>query len=401
MIVVRRSLGAKAPSEGGTEFGLRIAAAALIRFDSGGGSMLRTLSCLVIVLTLLSLQTPTSRAQSTIPGRAHGGQRIVGRVTDPAGRGVAGVFVSLLRDSEEPGAPRLRPVSVRLSSITNDRGDFVLENLSPDSYCVVALPHNVPVTAANQPNRAGYAITYYPNVTRAADAKSVMVTRTAGATANVNLVPARLSVVSGSVTASTGRPASGARLSIAHGDGLFGLDSMATTLRSDGTFALMGLPPGTYFLHMREGAWPPPHDVIPKVSVATVTVVDRDMTGVRVEPLPMVRATGRVIVADPAVRSSFQPAAVSVSGVPSDFEGNPGPTRPGAVRPDLTFEFHAWPAHGHIRVSPATEWTVARVRLDGVDVTNSGIDFRSGRDITGLEVELLHAPTVIRRARGR
>lgn len=363
--------------------------------------MLRTLSCLVIVLTLLSLQTPTSRAQSTIPGRANGGQRIVGRVTDPAGRGVAGVFVSLLRDSEEPGAPRLRPVSVRLSSITNDHGDFVLENLSPDSYCVVALPHNVPVTAANQPNRAGYAITYYPNVTRAADAKSVMVTRTAGATANITLVPARLSVVSGSVTASTGRPASGTRLSIAHGDGLFGLDSMATTLRPDGTFALMGLPPGTYFLHMREGVWPPPHDVIPKVSVATVRVVDRDMTGVRVEPLPMVRATGRVIVADPAVRSSFQPAAVSVSGVPSDFEGNPGPTRPGVVRPDLTFEFHAWPAHGYIHVSPATEWTVARVRLDGVDVTNSGIDFRSGRDITGLEVELLHAPTVIRRARGR
>ena len=352
--------------------------------------MLRAFTCLVTLLTLPSLQNPTSPAQSTIPGRGNGGQRIVGRVTDPGGRGVGGVFVSLLRDSEESGSPRLHLVDVRLHSITNEHGDFVLENLSPDSYCVVALPHNVPVTAANQPNRAGHAITYYPNATRAADAKSVMVTRTAGATADITLAPARLSVVSGSVTASTGRPASGARLSIAHGDGLFGLDSMATTLRPDGTFTLTGLPPGTYFLHMREGVWPPPRDVIPKVSVATVRVVDRDVTGVRVEALPMVRVTGRVVI-DPALRSSL-PATMLIGTTPFDFQGNPGPSRPGIVRGDLTFELYTWPRPGYVVVSTRSErrseWTVTRVRHNGIDVTRTGIDFRPGRDVSGLEIEL-------------
>jgi hypothetical protein len=351
------------------------------------------------ILTLAA--DPTAVEQRVAAGGANGGQRIVGRVTDTTGQGVGGVYVTVLRDDEaRRGAPRLQPVSVRLYSITNDRGEFLLENLAPDNYCVVALPHNKSVDAQNRPNRAGYAITYYRNATSAAEAKSVMVTRTAGATANITLAPARLSVVSGSVTAAMGRPASGARLSIAHGDGLFGLDSMTTTLRPDGTFTLTGLPPGTYFLHMREGVWPPPADAIPKVSVATVKVVDRDLTGVRVEPLPMVRATGRIIV-DPAVRSSLRRSTIRVSGSPIDWQGNPGPQRWGIVRDDLTFEFRTWPARGYVRVFPETEWTVARVRVDGVDVTKSGIDFRAGRDVTGLEVELIHGPTAIRPTRGR
>jgi hypothetical protein len=167
----------------------------------------------------------------------------------------------------------------------------------------------------------------------------------------------------------------------------------------DGSFVVTGLAPGTYFLHVREGVWPPPKDVIPKVSTATVAVSDRDVTDVRVEPLPMVRATGRIIV-DSAVRAALQPSTLKVSGVPVDYDGNPGPTRPGVVRSDLTFEFHAWPALGYVRVSPETEWTVAHVRLGGVDVTKTGIDFRAGRNITGLEVELVRGPSAMR-LRGR
>ncbi len=361
--------------------------------------MFQTLtSCGVVVLGLLSLEAASLTQATGRRAPAPSGQPIVGRVIDPTGRGVAGVVVSVLRDADEPGAPRLRPVDVRLYSITDANGRFRLENLAPDNYCIVAFPHNAPVTTEGRPNRAGYAITYYPNATSAADAKSVMVTRDAGPTATITLAPARLSMVSGSATASTGRPGSGARLSIAHGDGLFGLDSMATTLRPDGTFALAGLPPGTYFLHMREGVWPPPRDIIPRVSVATVKVVDHDVSNVRVDPLTMVRVTGRIIV-DPAVRPSLHPSSISVAAVPIDFDGNPGPTRPGVVRPDLTFEFHAWPGRGYVRVSPATEWTVTRVRLDGVDVTHRGIDFRAGRDLSGLEVDLAHSPSVIRRPR--
>jgi len=279
---------------------------------------------------------------------------------------------------------------VRLFSMTNTQGQFRLDNLAPDNYCVVALPRNAPAAGENRPNRAGYAITYYPNVTRAAAAKSVIVTRTAGAVANITLAPARLSIVAGSVTDSFGRPAKGAGLRISHGDGLFGLDGTGIAAAQDGTFMVGGLPPGTYFIHMREGVWPPPRDVIPKVSVATVTVADRDVLDVRVRPLPMVRATGRVVV-DPADRSFLRPSAVTVGASPLDSQGNPGPARPGILRDDLTFEFRTWPAPGYIRAFPQTEWIVKRVRLNGADVTRTGIDFRAGHDVTGLEVELTKA----------
>lgn len=354
--------------------------------------MFWTRTCqVVVILASLSIAATTAAGQSaSARGRANDGQAITGRVTDPTGRGVAGVFVSLMRDSDERGPRRLRPVNVHLSSITNTLGEFRLENLAPDNYCVVAMPHNAPVDAENRPNRAGYAITYYPNVTRATEAKSVLVTPRAGAVANIRLAPAHLSVVSGSVTDSFGRPARGARILIAHGEGLFGLDGMGITAAPDGTFTVGGLSPGTYFLHMREGVWPPPRDAIPKVSVATVTVADHDVLDVRVQPLPMVRATGRIII-DPALRSSLPPD-IRIGSTPFDFQGNPGPSRSGIVRGDLTFEFHAWPRPAYVVVASRSGWSIARVRLNGVDVTQTGIDFRAGRDVTGLEIELTKAP---------
>jgi len=192
------------------------------------------------------------------------------------------------------------------------------------------------------------------------------------------------------VTASSGRQAAGETLRISNGDGLFGIDGTSTTISPDGSFTLSGLPPGTYFLHMREGVWPPPRDVIPKVSVATVIVADRDVTDVRVQPFPMVRATGRVVI-DPALRSSL-PHDIRIGSRPFDLQGNPGPDRPGIVRGDLTFELHAWPRPAEIVIASRSEWSVARVRLNGVDVTRTGIDFRAGHDVTGLEIELTRAP---------
>src|SRR5437868_1423286 len=290
--------------------------------------MVRVLVCLTAALTLGQVAAPPSSRQ---PARGreqtdHG--RITGRVTDAAGHAVSGVFVSVLEEGERDthGAPPLHPVSVRLFSVTDARGEFVLESLRSGGYCVVAIPRNTSVTADNRPNRSGYAITFYPGTSKAADAKSIVVARDATVTANITLAAARLSVIAGSVTDSSGRPARSARLLIALGDGLFGLDGTATTTRPDGTFALSGLPPATYYLHLREGVWPPPRDVIPKVSTAKVIVSDRDITDVRVLPTPMVRASGRVLV-DPADRPSLQPSAITVGATPVDTNGNPGPTR--------------------------------------------------------------------------
>ena len=102
----------------------------------------------------------------------------------------------------------------------------------------------------------------------------------------------------------------------------------------------------------------------------------------------MVQATGRVVI-DPKLRGQFDPASVTVGASPLNFEGNPGPQRPGRLRDDLTFEFRTWPAQGIVRVSPEHGiWTVKAVRCNGAEVTRTGIDFRQGETIAGIEIEL-------------
>jgi hypothetical protein len=99
----------------------------------------------------------------------------------------------------------------------------------------------------------------------------------------------------------------------------------------------------------------------------------------------------RVIV-DLATRSSLQPAGISVGGNPVERDGNPGPQRSGRVTDDLTFEFATWPGRGYVRLLfDAPGWKVKAIRYKGVDVTDAGIDFKEGQEVSGIEVELAKA----------
>jgi hypothetical protein len=310
---------------------------------------------------------------------------ITGRVIDPSGTPVAGTFVTAL----QKGGVSDRPfdfVSARIGSLTNDKGEFRLGGLYAGEFYLVALPHNPPVDAAGRPNRTGFGNTFYPGVRAFADAKVIVVRPGIPASADITLLTAALFTTSGVVLDSSGRRVSGGTLGIAHGDGLFGLDSRAVRINARGTFGIAGLQPGTYFLQFRESPWPPPRGTIPKVSQAKVVIGDADVPNVRVAPLTLVRATGRLVV-EAADRASLDPASISVGAFPTPIDGNPGPSRYGTVARDLTFEFGAWPMPARIRVmieSPG--WVVKAVRHNGADITGRPIDFVQGKDVTGLEV---------------
>jgi hypothetical protein len=326
-------------------------------------------------------------------GRASGGPNaITGRVLDPSGKPVPDIFVTALAPIPSGGRP-FSFVSARLHTITNERGEFRLEGLYLGQFYVVALPHNPVRGANNQLNRSGFGKTFFPNASNLSDAKMVTVTTSAVATTDITLVPADLSVISGTVIGSRGQPVPGGLVGIAHGDGLFGLDTRGVSIRPDGTFTAPALPPGTYFLKFYEGAWPPPRDVIPRVSGTKVIVAGADVTGVRVVPIAMVLARGRLVVS-PADRPSLEPSTIQIAASPINFDGNPGPQRPGIVRDDLTFEFRTWPSAGRIRVTfQGREWPITAIRLNGVDVTDKPIDFIEGKELSGLEVELVKRPS--------
>ncbi len=312
---------------------------------------------------------------------------IAGRVTDASGMAVKDAFVTALHpEAQRPYG--FQPVNVRLVAITNEQGDYVLEDVVPGEYYVIALPRNAAVDLLGQPNRHGHANTFHPNAVRVSEATRVHVTM-GRAIANITLAPAKLAYVSGVVIGESGQPVSGGTLGFARGDGLFGLASAALTLRADGEFGVGGLPPGTYHFHYREGPWPPPRGVAAKVSVAKVTVKDGDIMNVRVVPMPMVRGAGRVLI-DPAQRSSLPLDAVMLGAFPIDADGNPGPQLPGRINEDLTFEFKTWPTVARVRVSDLPrDWTVDAIRLNGADVTTKGIEFVAGKDVTGIEIVLV------------
>ena len=345
---------------------------------------------LVIVISVLAPDLAAEAPGQTAAARqsASPATGISGRVINASGQPVPGTVVTLLRRESPFGALQLVPVNLRAKVTTGPKGEFVFQHIPAGPYFLVALPQNSAATPNNRPNRSGYAITYYPNAATAAGAKSVTVIVGPTVTANITLAPAYLFGISGSVIASDGRPPKGAVLGILHGNGLSGVDAKGVPVRVDGTFQTAGLPPGTYFLQMREGVWPPPADVIPKLSGAKVTISDRDIEGIRVAPIDMVHVTGRVVV-DRSIRSLLTPASVEISATPADFESMPGPQRPGILKNDFTFEFRTWPGQGNIRVALRVPgWAATAIRLKGVDVKETGVNFQ-GKEMSGLEIELV------------
>jgi hypothetical protein len=152
--------------------------------------------------------------------------------------------------------------------------------------------------------------------------------------------------------------------------------------------AYTALQPGTYFLQYHESEWPPRRGETPTVSQAKVVVRAADISNVRVTPLKLVIATGRVVVA-PGDRDELFFRPIVIGATPVNMDGNPGPNRPGSVREDLSFNLGAWPGPHVIRLEgQSPEWFVKTVRVRGVAEPNQTVDFVAGRAITGLEVEV-------------
>jgi hypothetical protein len=157
---------------------------------------------------------------------------------------------------------------------------------------------------------------------------------------------------------------------------------------ADGSFAIAGLLPGAYVLEARSAS--------DSESASTeVVVTGADVAGVSLILSKGATARGRIRFdtgdPPPQLRPSqvlVMPTLVDQQMVDVDMRGGLP-----AIRDDWSFELNGLRGRGFIRAGTLSDWQMKRVRRDGVDVTDTPLNFAT--DVDGLEIELTQRLTTV------
>jgi hypothetical protein len=333
---------------------------------------------------------------------------ITGRVVDDLGDPVADVNVTALRRQFAEG--RRKPVAFGRSATTNDAGVYRLYGLPPGDYYIGTLfspggGGGGPMGADNEEGFV-YAPTYYPGTASVGDAVrlSVKVGQERGGI-DFTLVSSRTASISGSAFNSRGLPALGASIALGQtftsvGGGMTmrmmsGVGAGSTSVQPDGSFRITGVAPGEYDITL---SVPNPETGEEEAASANVSVNGVDVTGVNLVVVAGARVTG-TIVADGGGPLPFPARGVRLSTayppgvvVPFRIRSAGGAT----IREDWSFELKGLDGPRTFRVTglPAG-WMVKSARLDGRDITDSGMDFRGTEDVSGIQVVLTNRITTV------
>src|SRR5262249_2966287 len=130
----------------------------------------------------------------------------------------------------------------------------------------------------------------------------------------------------------------------------------------------------------------------------TITANGDDISNVTLMAAKPSQLTGRVVV-DPTAQSSL-PSPLMLGLQSAETAGIPAPPPPPArVGDDLTFEIKSPPRRMRVLLGglgpPPQGWGVRAVRVNGIDVTDAGVEFKPGEDVSGVEVELTNKVTTV------
>ena len=337
-------------------------------------------------LTLLDNQTVERVDMSLVRGSV-----ITGRVVDEFGEPMPEVSVAVQRYTFVQGQRRLIPFG---GGNSNDIGEFRLFGITPGQYYLSAtwrpqMP--APNTQANPEDRTTYAPSYFPGTDNVGQAQRI--TLTAGqemADVVFALKPLRAARVSGTAVTSDGRPMTGVVMVMSSGGFGFSM-SPSMTIRPDGTFTINGLSPGDYTVRAQSfnATTTEPEGAMAKVSVNGEDITDLHIVGVKPST-----ARGRLVV-DPGAASALPSNLMLIANSiePGNFAMG---TQPGHVSDDGTFEMKAAAGKARIvMINAPAGWAIRAVRVNGVDVTDNGIDFKPNEDVNDVDVELTNKLTSI------
>jgi hypothetical protein len=241
--------------------------------------------------------------------------------------------------------------------------------------------------------RAGYTATYYPGTANLSEARRL--TLSVGQTLNdlsMTLVTIQTARVIGVVMDSQGRPMSIGIVTAAPRNS-FGLaPPAASAVKPDGSFQLSGLAPGDYILTAFTTGGPAEES-----ATASITISGQDVTGLQLLAAKPSTLSGRILTAETASTPPLQLSQVLINASPKEpllaMSGMPAPAR---ANEDGTFAIKSRPGNTRITAfSFGSAWRLKAVRLNGVDVTDTGFDVKPNEDLAGFEVELTNRVTML------
>ena len=352
------------------------------------------------------------------------GSVISGRLVDEFGDPMSEATVMAMRSAWSNGRRRLQPTG--RSATTNDLGQFRIYGLSPGDYYVSATMRGgaemmaVEMAMASMmgnggsggpvgsnPN-SGYAPTYFPGTPNGAEAQKITVGsgQEAGNT-DFALLPVRLAKVTGIVLSSDGKPVEGAMISAQpknmDGAGMM----MGGNGRSDksGAFTIMNVAPGDYVLQSRAititmtgggdnmtfSARVGGPDGAPESEVGSlpITVTGEDLANVVLVTAKGATASGRLNFEGAAAPNGT--TNIRVMPVAADGDGGPTFVTGGAngVKADGSFEVKGLLGVKLFRLmNVPAGWAVKSVRVNGSDITDTGMEFKPGEAVAGVEIAL-------------
>jgi hypothetical protein len=334
------------------------------------------------------------------------GAVIAGRVIDEFGEPVPNASVTPMRQQYAQGQRRLLNIGNRTQ--TNDIGEYRIFGLSPGQYYVSAAAQALTfaVPNGNTPElsgqRSGYAPTFYPATADSTLAQKLTVGLAQTLSGiDIALTPVRLATITGTAFDAQGRPMTGTGV-FATLRGVTGAGGPGGPVRPDGSFTLPNVPPGEYVLRANapRSAPAPGATVIgpPDFSVAVVTVSGDDVTGVRLTPIIPVTVSGHVSFDDAGAAQSVNSSSIrmAVQALNQDDltlgVGVLG-TPPSPLKEGFVFEVKTAPGRIGLRPfmasAPGTSsgWQVKSVRVNGIDVVDTGLDVGS-QGVAGIEIEM-------------
>jgi hypothetical protein len=313
------------------------------------------------------------------------GAVITGRVLDEAGEAVPHASVSLLRPRFIEGRRRW---VVQNGSSTDDRGEFRIFGVAQGDYIVRAAFDTIEFGSRD---RVRYVPTYYPGTPVASGAQRL----TIGLGQEVNgiiiaLARAATATVRGTLRLSGGAsPGTFAFVSAQEVDAAQPEGRSATGISgNDGTFAIPGLLPGSYLLEAR---------LMTESEFGSTEVVvgGTDVSGVSLVLSKGTTARGRIRFDTGDPPQGLRPSQVFL--IPTFLNDRIGHIemsgeRP-AVRDDWSFEVPGLRGEGFIYAGTLGDWQMKRVRREGIDVTDTPLDFAV--DVNELEIELTTRTTTV------